>query len=439
MKAPKKGSVIEPQETLSTSFSKPSSAPSTVMLFDLEHTGHHATYIRYLIQYWGENKLTGNLSIVVSPTFIEKYPDVVELAKCYADSTINIISISQEETQVLIKNRTAVSRALRRIKEWRLLCRYALSLKASRCIILYLDTFELPFLLGLKAPCSISGIYFRPTFHYLQFQNYRPSRRDRVGHWREKFFVKKVLTHPQFETLFCLDPIVSKTIKQQYPNANAVPIADPVEMPDVKHLDPDSLRRKHGISTERTIVLLFGAITSRKGTYKLLEAIKKMSPEDCERLCILIVGAINDAEKQNLVSQIETLCRQQPVQIVTQFEFVSETDVQTYFQLADVVSALYQHHAGMSGILLLAAAAGKPVLSSDYGLMGELARRYQLGVILDSTCVDQIARELSQHVLTKQIDYSPEKMRLFAEENSAIRFAQTVFQQVERQVSTKVH
>ena len=419
--------------TASSSSPPVSESPATlsrVMLFDLEHTGHHANYIRYLIRYWGENQLAGELFVLVSPLFKQKHADVIDLADRYSDSAIEIVAISQAEAQAVTANKTVFDRALRRVKEWNLLCKYASSLSIDRCIILYLDTCELPFMLGLKAPCLVSGIYFRPTFHYPQFQDYRPSKRDRVNHWREKLFVKRVLDHPQLETLFCLDPLVDKSIKQQYPNANAIPVADPVEFPDTKTLNPEALREKHGISPERKILLLFGAITGRKGTYKLLEAIQKISPEDCKHLCILIVGAINDAERNVLVPQIESICQRQPVQIVTHFEFVSEAAVQTYFQLADVVSALYQNHVGMSGILLLAAAAEKPVLSTDYGLMGELVRRYQLGIRLDSSCVDEVAQGLRQIVSAEPIVYSPEKMRLFVEENSATRFAQTIFHQV---------
>ena len=397
------------------------------MLFDLEHTGHHANYIKYLIQYWGKNKLTGELFVLVSPLFKRKHSEIVDLVACYPESSIEIVSISEAEAEAMAANDTIAARPLRRIKEWNLMCKYASSLHIDRCIILYLDTCELPFILGLKAPCLISGIYFRPTFHYPLFQGYQLSRSDRFKHWRERFFVKRVIDHPQLETLFCLDPLVDQSIKRIYPDANVIPLADPVDFSDTGHLDPEALRKNHNIPSERRILLLFGAITERKGIYKLLEAIARISPENCRRLCILIVGAISDAERQVLVPQIELICRGQPVQIVTHFEFVSQAEVQAYFHLTDIVLAVYQHHVGMSGILLLAAAANKPVLSSNYGLMGELVRQFELGVSVDSASAQEISDAITQLLHLDKPVHSAEKSRAFAKMNSAEKFSQTLF------------
>jgi glycosyltransferase involved in cell wall biosynthesis len=93
--------------------------------------------------------------------------------------------------------------------------------------------------------------------------------------------------------------------------------------------------------------------------------------------------------------------------------------------------APYQRHVGMSGILLLAAAAGKPVLSSDYGLMGELVRRYGLGITVDSTVPSEIAKGLMRCLTepaTVLVDL--DRMESFAEQHSAERYAKTIFEQL---------
>jgi glycosyltransferase involved in cell wall biosynthesis len=93
-----------------------------------------------------------------------------------------------------------------------------------------------------------------------------------------------------------------------------------------------------------------------------------------------------------------------------------------------VVLAPYQRHVGMSGILLLAAAAGTPVLSSNYGLMGALVRRHQLGITVDSTSIADIANGL-QYCLTQ----SPatlcdrQRMHAFAQQNQAARYAEVIY------------
>ncbi|MBW4659236.1 MAG: glycosyltransferase family 4 protein [Drouetiella hepatica Uher 2000/2452] len=398
------------------------------MLFDLKFAGHHANYIRHLVRYWGDNRIPGRLDIVVSPHFIQRHQDVVVLVEQYPQSTINFIPISTQESLNIEADKTAFERAVRNLREWRLLCKYAASLNADQCMIMYLDTCELPLTLGLKPPCPISGIYFRPTFHYSTFSSYRFSIKEKLQQFRERLFLHRTLQNPKLHTLFCLDPLVDQTIKQIYPEARAIPLADPVEIPDLSSLQPQTLQEKHKIHPDRTVFLLFGFIDERKGIYQLLEALRSLPSEVCQQLCILVVGQANPSEKAAICTQIDLLCQTQPVQIIPHFKFVSEEEVRTYFQLTDMVLALYQRHVGMSGILLLAAAAGKPVISTNYGLMGELVKRYQLGLTVDSTKTEAIAQGLLQCLNSKEMLYNPEKMKQFAEENDSKRFAETVFQ-----------
>jgi glycosyltransferase involved in cell wall biosynthesis len=119
------------------------------------------------------------------------------------------------------------------------------------------------------------------------------------------------------------------------------------------------------------------------------------------------------------------------VQILHVNRFVIDREIQPYFQLSDVVLAPYQRHVGMSAILVRAAAAQKPVLSSNYGLMGEMTRRHQLGLAIDSTDSQAIADGISfllQTPLAQVGDRS--KMQAFAAQNSAQRFADVIFETI---------
>lgn len=400
------------------------------MLFDLEHVGHHANYIRHLIRYCGENELSTKLYIVVSPQFVEKHLDVIQTAHKYWQASITFVSISKQESKALEESKHAFSRLLNRLKEWRLLCKYAAKLAVDHCLILYLDASELPLVLGLKPPCPISGIYFRPTFHYENFAAHHYPPESWTKRLRERLFIHRMLHNPKLQTLFCLGPFADEAIRALYPQAKAISLADPVEIPKTHSLDSQTLLKKHGVLPGRKVLLLFGAITARKGIYQLLESLQRLPSAVCQQLCILIVGATNPAEESHLCDQIDLVCQAQPVQIITHFEFVAESKVQSYFQLSDFVLALYQRHVGMSGILLLAAAAQKPVLSSDYGLMGELVRRYRLGIGIDSSCPEAIAAGITRLLSADESLYDLEKMSRFVEENSAVRFAETIFQNV---------
>jgi glycosyltransferase involved in cell wall biosynthesis len=400
-----------------------------IMLFDLSVYGHHPAYLRHLISYWCEQALPGHLDIVVSPQFLKYHSDVVELAQEYGDQTVKFVAISTQEEVVLKPRKSGVFRTLRAFQEWYLACRYAQLLKASHCLMMYFDTCQLPLLLGAPFPCGFSGIYFKPTFHYTDFGDDVPSWQERVQHWREKLLLSRVLRRPELKTLFCLDPFVGKYIEKFYQSKKAIPLPDPVQIPNCFDDQGWLLRQQLDITPGRQTFLLFGALDKRKGIQQLLEAVLMLPASLCQKLCLLIVGRVKLTEKALMESQLEAVRRARPVQVVTRDQFIPESEVHAYFQLADVVLAPYQRHIGMSGILQLAAAAQKPVLSSNYGLMGEIVQRHGLGLTVDSTVPDHIAKGLTRFLLEPVSSLCDRnKMQSFSEQNTAEEFAKIIFQ-----------
>lgn len=394
-----------------------------LLLFDLSIHGHHANYIQHFIKYWHEQKSPVHLDIVVSPEFMKVHADVVT-ATTYSQK-IRYVPIATTEATALRARNSSANRNIRAFQEWNLLCKYATLLQANKCLIMYFDTCLLPLALGIKPPCPFSGIYFRPTFHYSEFSNYLPSIKNSLQQWREKFILKRVLSHAQLQTLFCLDPFAIKHINSLHSQAKVVHLPDPVIVPH-DNLPLTNFKHSLQIDQGRQVFLLFGALNGRKGIYQLLEAILLLPTELCQKFCLLLVGEANPTDKALIEAKIVAVCQAKPVQIITQYEFVSELEVQAYFQLTDIVVAPYQHHVGMSGILLLAAAAQKPVLTSNYGLMGEIVRQYSLGIAVDSTIPEQIAQGITRCLGASTDLGDRAKMQEFAAQNSAEKFAQTL-------------
>ncbi len=400
-----------------------------LLLFDLSIYGHHPSYIQHFIEYWSQQISLQSLDVVVSPKFIQVHNDVVEKAK-KLNSAINFVAITTAEEAALKPRDSGVNRTIRAFQEWDLLCNYATFLQASKCLIMYFDTCLVPLALGKKSPCPFSGIYFRPTFHYADFSNYLPTRKHRLQQWREKLILQRVLRHSHLRTLFSLDPLAISPIKNLYRQAEVVHLPDPVVLPQ-DDLPQNNLKNSLQIDADRQVFLLFGALTGRKGIYQLLDAIALLPIELCQKLCLLFVGEANPTDKALIEAKIATVCQTKPIQIITQYEFVSESEVQAYFQLTDVVLAPYQRHVGMSGILLLAAAAQKPVLTSSYGLMGEIVRQYSLGIAVDSTIPEQIAQGLTRCLVESTDSLGDRaKMQEFAAQNSAQKFAQTLIDRI---------
>lgn len=398
-----------------------------LMLFDLSVRGHHPNYIQQLIHYWSSNNVPGHLEIVVSPRFLEEHSDIVNLAKYLERSAeIQFTAITIQEEAALKSKNSFLSRNQRAYQELKLLRKYAEVISPTHCLLMYFDTYQIPLAMGYRLPCPISGIYFRPTFHYYEFPNQNISWKEKLQQWRERITLSKVLSYPHLRVLFCLDPFVVKYL-QNHEKIKVVHLPDPVLIPQKNHIQSQTLKTRLGIETGRKVFLLFGALTERKGVYQLLDAVSLLPAELCKQLCLLFVGESGLIEI--LEARITVLCQQKPVQVIRHYEFVAEQDVPVYFNLADIVLAPYQRHVGMSGILLLAAAAQKPVLSSDYGLMGELVRRHGLGLIVDSTNPGKISQELTHLLLEPTADLcEPNQLQSFVEQNSAQRFAQVIFE-----------
>jgi glycosyltransferase involved in cell wall biosynthesis len=407
------------------------------MLFDLYLGGHHGNYIRYLIDYACQQPVVSAIDIVVLPQFLEMHRDTVAAIASYQQSTIQIVPIAADEVASLGDRSSGLSRAIWNVREWQIFCKYARKLQTTHATMMYLDTCELPLTLGLPSPCPFSGIYFRPTFHYGMFANYHPDLKERLKQWRNRFTLDRILAHPQLQKVFCLDPFAVEALKadflgrrlNQQENAKIVALADPVRAAPSTSLDSATYHTQLGIEADRRVFLLFGALDGRKGIYQLLAAIELLPPALSQQMCLLLVGKTNAAERANIEQKITALRQNVPIQIIECYDFIPEDEVPKYFQIADLVLATYQRHIGMSGILLLAAAAGKPVLSTDYGLMGELVRQYRLGLAVDATQPPELMQALARCLTEAPATLGDRsQMQVFADLNSIDRYASTIFQ-----------
>ncbi len=149
---------------------------SHLMLFELSVGGHYPEYIAHLIKYWYDRRLWGKLSIVVSPEFMDKHATVVNLTQNQGDCktrqrhrSVRFVTIDQAEADWLKPSRNSSQRMVRAFQEFKLLQKYAKLLQASQILVTYFDTRQFPLACRQRLLCPISGIYFRPRFHYGEF------------------------------------------------------------------------------------------------------------------------------------------------------------------------------------------------------------------------------------------------------------------------------
>ncbi|WP_228060536.1 MULTISPECIES: glycosyltransferase [unclassified Coleofasciculus] len=357
------------------------------------------------------------------------HPDVIDIALKDAENNINFVAISPEEEALLKFEDSSLNRIVRSFQEWNLFYKYAKQLGSTQCLLMYFDSILLSLALRRRPPCPFSGIYFRPIFHYSEFAEFMPSGHELILQRRDNFVLSRLLRNSNFQTLFCLDPFAAERIRKFKGNVKAIYLPDPVQIYNTSETQSQKMRQTLGIDPDKKVFLMFGVLQKRKGIYQLLDAIELLPSELCQQLCLLLVGPIGS--EPLIKTRITELAEALPIQIISHDQFVPDQEIQPYFQVTDVILAPYIHHIGMSAILVRAAAAQKPVLASNYGLMGQMVKQHKLGITVDSSVPSEIAKGLTQFLVSPSTEFCDfSSMKSFAKQNSAENYAKTIFKYI---------
>lgn len=233
------------------------------------------------------------------------------------------------------------------------------------------------------------------------------------------------IRHPRLKAIFSLDPMAVTHLAQHINRNRVFYLPDPVKIYPEMAKRAEDLRYELGIEPDRRVFLMFGVLNEVKGVFQLLHALKLLPLEAGKKVCLLLIGPGKCEER--LTPQVQTILDTTLIQIIRHDQFITDRQVQPYFSVADVVLTPYQHHIGMSSVIVRAATAEKPVMSSDYGLVSEVVQRNRLGIVVDSTSPQAIADGLMAFILG-----NPEEMfdvisaKQFAHENDATKYAQVL-------------
>lgn len=412
-----------------------------LLLFDLDPHGHHPGFIQALVQHWSARPRAGELFVLVAPKFLDRHADVVESVRGARDA-VRFVTATSAEIAGVKAAADAAERPLelrdvldRRLpadapaaQQWRIMCRHAAELGAWRCLLLDLDTCLPAVAAGLKAPCRFAGIYHSPPDVRSEPPN-GSSTGAAALRLHQRFLLSRVLEHAQLETLFFLDPRPFEQIDR--PTPALVQLPTPVRPATSSAGAVDRLCGRLGIDRERQVFLMFGDLSERKGIFQLAAAVSLLPAELCRRLCVAFVGRVVSADRDRLTEQLARLRRERPVQVVESRGFVRDAEVRPYFDLADVILIPSHRRTGTSGVLALAAAAGKPVLGTAEGTVGATIAGRRLGLTVNAGAPDELARGLTRF-LTEPPEslFDAEAMRALAAENSADAFAAAIFERL---------
>ncbi len=229
------------------------------------------------------------------------------------------------------------------------------------------------------------GIAMRPAFHLAR----TPGTRI-----KEQLFLR-LLNNPTLASLFVMDETLHEHITQRHP-ARAVKchyLPDPAEMNAT--MSKQAARATLGIAKDVLVILVYGAISLRKGIDLLLAALRE--PEGPARVHVLLAGQ-QDAESKAFMASAAAQPLAQAGRIHSFDAFLSADDEARVFAAADLLWMGYRGHLHASGVMVQAGQAGLPVIGCAEGMIGRTIQGKRLGIILPLQDAQQTARAIQAFI-----------------------------------------
>jgi len=231
---------------------------------------------------------------------------------------------------------------------------------------------------GYKPPQELAGkvavIYHRP----------RPLDDGQHGFsvsWK-RLGINRLIKQRFFSHLFLLDPFVVHQVSAKFSDFVKVDcLPDPWLLND----SPVHSPAEADFSGCKCKVLQYGVGDRRKGTELLLDALDSIKePID---LTLAIVGRQKDPE---IRARVATSLHK----IILIDRFIANAEERFLFETCDVIAIPYLSHYGSSNILSKAAQYKKPVLASDFHLIGRQVAENNLGLTFHDRDVGDLANTL---------------------------------------------
>lgn len=211
-------------------------------------------------------------------------------------------------------------------------------------------------------------------------------------YWK-RLGINKLIKSRFFSQIFLLDPLIVKQVFEKFSgmvDVNCIP--DPWVADD----SPAKMPPEFDFGDGNCKLLQYGVGDKRKGTELLLRALAGI--ENNLDVTLIIAGKQKDPVVREMVNNSRH-------RVVLIDRFISNAEEKFLFEACDVVAIPYLSHYGSSNILSKAAQYQKPVLASDFHLIGRLVMENNLGVVFQNQNSRDLANKLRSLTSQKCQEY----------------------------------
>jgi glycosyltransferase involved in cell wall biosynthesis len=350
-------------------------ASMRVLIFEPDHTGHHLTYVRLLIESLLPLRVDVTLSLGQQAFGSVEFEQQVKQFEGRLKFDRLPVLVQGQPIKFMCANSANFLETVRRVAPDHVMVPYADGLTQG------LGLRRVWF--GGKLPRSMTSeaLMMRGAFAY-------PRSR-----WRQRasaLFSLWTTDLSPWDRLHLLDPIPYDMVQNRGGGlaARAHLIPDPVPPPRVT--DRVQARQMLGLATAGRYLGCAGVLDERKGIDKLIRAAASAKLGDDDRL--LLLGSLSPGIRQLLNTEYSGLVNSG--RIVVLDRYATDLEFEAAITAMDLVCTTYPRHTGSVSIAIRAAAAGRAVLASDWGWLGLVVPRFGLGWTCDATSVESLIQAI---------------------------------------------
>ena len=144
---------------------------------------------------------------------------------------------------------------------------------------------------------------------------------------------------------------------------------------------PSAIREELGISTSKKVFIHFGGLTRRKGTLEILDALFLLDKENLKNMTFVFAGRVIEDIKEEFYDKIGHL--KDKVQIIVFDQFCDYSLFAEICMIANYIIIPYRNTSQSSGVCSYAAQFKVPLIGTNQGLLGEIIKSNQLGMVID--------------------------------------------------------
>ena len=370
------------------------------LIFDSSVTGHHLEYLHhYYMEAIGH---TDEEYVIMVPN------DFIKVKKEYEwpySSNISFVYILEEDEK-LLKETNFYKLGWNTSK---ILQRAVRKIKPDRVLLTMLMQF-IPFIIFLlPRNVRVRGIMYKIYLYEVHRMGKLRLAAERLRFWL-------AARSSKIEQIFVLnDEDSARTFNTLYSTSKFRSLPDPV--PSVDFSKVKSVREELGVSPVEKLYLHFGGLDGRKGTIDILKSIIASKKGELKDSCFVFAGRINKNTLNDFYDLLSVA--KEKTRILVFDQFCSYDFLWNLCYSCDVILMPYHLTSLSSGILGYAAVFNKPVIGPDNGLIGNLIKKYELGISTQFPLKPEI---YNNHI------YNSEKgCSLYVITNSVKKFREEIF------------